>query len=592
MSNLDVVAMALSNGYTDETVAGGGAIKGKNCTIESVTAIEGGHRLTFKWELDNGTVQRTTMDVLDGSKGSKGDKGDTGDDGVGIASFRVDGANLICVMTDGTESDPIPIPTVSGKDGKDGKDGLGVPSGGTTGQVLKKKSNSDNDTEWADESGGGSGTTDYRDLENKPSIENITLSGNKSASDLGLAKTSDLSDFITKAVDDLINYYTKTQTYTKAEVDTIVANIKNSRFEVVSSLPTSDIKTNVIYLVPSSSAITSNIKDEYINLDGTSSGWEIIGSTDVDLSNYVTVTDLNNALSNYVTSANLTTILSGYATTSQLNSVKENQRQTVTYIPPSASMHGEIWQYMGADMTGEPFLKSGFFYRCDYEGQGVYKWTNVNVQPSGGSTVKVTQVQTTGTKIAEINVDGNKTDIYAPTSGGGSGHAIENASGTELTQRDTLQFGEGFKVTDDSTNEKTVVDLDKLATGELDDIFDDLPPAVEPTYHKYSTVEHKVGTWIDNRPIYEKVVTGTVVVGNWFSFGVSEEIDNVYIQGIIKDANNTSIILPYANGNYTLSVLANANGHNGQFEFLGNTIYSTGHTYILNIRYTKTNDTV
>ena len=43
----------------------------------------------------------------------------------------------------------------AGTNGEDGADGLGVPSGGTTGQVLKKKSNSDNDTEWAAESGSG-----------------------------------------------------------------------------------------------------------------------------------------------------------------------------------------------------------------------------------------------------------------------------------------------------------------------------------------------------------------------------------------------------------------------------------------------------
>lgn len=35
--------------------------------------------------------------------------------------------------------------------------------------------------------GGGSGTTDYEDLSNKPSINNVTLSGDKTASDLGLA---------------------------------------------------------------------------------------------------------------------------------------------------------------------------------------------------------------------------------------------------------------------------------------------------------------------------------------------------------------------------------------------------------------------
>ena len=73
-----------------------------------------------------------------------------------------------------------------GEDGEPGTPGVGVPSGGTTGQVLKKASGTDYDTEWADESGGG-GTGDYSDLTNKPQINNVTLSGNNSAADLGLA---------------------------------------------------------------------------------------------------------------------------------------------------------------------------------------------------------------------------------------------------------------------------------------------------------------------------------------------------------------------------------------------------------------------
>lgn len=40
--------------------------------------------------------------------------------------------------------------------GPSGQDGVGVPSGGTTGQVLKKKSGNDYDTVWANESGSGS----------------------------------------------------------------------------------------------------------------------------------------------------------------------------------------------------------------------------------------------------------------------------------------------------------------------------------------------------------------------------------------------------------------------------------------------------
>lgn len=76
---------------------------------------------------------------------------------------------------------------------------------------------------------------------------------------------------------------------------------------------------------------------------------------------------------------------------------------------------------------------------------------------SGGSTVIVTQILDTGTKIAEISVDGLTTEIFAPTGGSGSGHTIEDAEGTELTQRDTLQFAGYLKTTDNSTSEKTVV---------------------------------------------------------------------------------------------------------------------------------------
>lgn len=43
----------------------------------------------------------------------------------------------------------------------------------------------------------------------------------------------------------------------------------------------------------------------------------------------------------------------------------------------------------------------------------------------GGSTVSVTQIQTTGTKIATITVDNVDTDLYAPNGGGGGSGTIE-----------------------------------------------------------------------------------------------------------------------------------------------------------------------
>ena len=78
---------------------------------------------------------------------------------------------------------------------------------------------------------------------------------------------------------------------------------------------------------------------------------------------------------------------------------------------------------------------------------------------SGFTSVSWTQIQATGTKIAEIDIDGTPTDIYAPQgSGGGGGYdTIEDADGTALTQRDTVQFGGYLQATDDAVNSKTVI---------------------------------------------------------------------------------------------------------------------------------------
>ena len=76
-----ITAYTLSQNYTDESIAGAGAIKGSPCTISSITDIEGGHRVTFSWTLADGTEKTETMDVMDGERGVQGEKGDKGDSG-------------------------------------------------------------------------------------------------------------------------------------------------------------------------------------------------------------------------------------------------------------------------------------------------------------------------------------------------------------------------------------------------------------------------------------------------------------------------------------------------------------------------------
>lgn len=71
-----------------------------------------------------------------------------------------------------------------------------------------------------------------------------------------------------------------------ARVEASVSAMANLHFVAVQTLPTQDIQTNAIYLVPSQSQGQQNAYDEYIYYNNN---WEMIGTTNVDLSNYVTL---------------------------------------------------------------------------------------------------------------------------------------------------------------------------------------------------------------------------------------------------------------------------------------------------------------
>lgn len=84
---------------------------------------------------------------------------------------------------------------------------------------------------------------------------------------------------------DLTNYYSK------AEVDALVNSIEVGEFVIVQSLPSTGNPRN-IYLVPK----TGGGYTEHVYIEGY--GWELIGSTDIDLSNYYDKTAIDNLLAN------------------------------------------------------------------------------------------------------------------------------------------------------------------------------------------------------------------------------------------------------------------------------------------------------
>lgn len=209
---------------------------------------------------------------------------------------------------------------------------------------------------------------------------------------------SDLSNdtgFITNTVNNLQNYYLKTESYTKTEIDTLISSAKTGRFLYVNTLPTVDIDTSAIYLVPKSISATNNVKEEYINLDGTTSGWEKIGDTEIDLSGYVTTSALNTTLADYVTNTALTTALSSKSNISAVISVTltssgwSNNAQTISNAAFASTGYTYIVCPDPANITD---YLSATIYASDVTVDGQMTF-NCTTAPSSNLSVIVLKIQ-------------------------------------------------------------------------------------------------------------------------------------------------------------------------------------------------------
>ena len=115
--------------------------------------------------------------------------------------------------------------------------------------------------------------------------------------------------FIGNTVNNLLNYYLKSETYNKTEVNDLVSNIVTLNILKVDQLPTENISTTTIYLVPKTSMQENNICDEYIYINDK---WEIIGNTEIDLTNYLQTTgNASNVTVNFTEASELNVPVTG-----------------------------------------------------------------------------------------------------------------------------------------------------------------------------------------------------------------------------------------------------------------------------------------
>lgn len=178
------------------------------------------------------------------------------------------------------------------------------------------------------------------------------------------------------------------------------------KYLVVDELPETGAD-NTIYLVPKSTSKTNNYYDEYMYI---SNAWELIGDTEIDLSNYQTLLTSSNKLNaDYIDDTNTTNKLTNATEKSTWNgkqdalisgtNIKTINGNSVlgsgnldteiiqysTMPTASADNLGKIVQYTG---TTDSTYTNGYFYQCvsDEQDPATYSWENIQVQSGGGSS--------------------------------------------------------------------------------------------------------------------------------------------------------------------------------------------------------------
>ena len=204
-------------------------------------------------------------------------------------------------------------------------------------------------------------------------------------------KTSDLnndSGFITNAVNNLTNYYLKTELYNKSEVDTLLSNFW--WFEVVATLPTTDIKSNVIYLLWP----IGTWADKYEEWIYYSNTWTKIWETSVDLSPYL---NLNTQTSDVITEWSTKLFLTVGERTKLSNTSWTNSWDETT-----ASIKTKLW---AATSNADWYLKSTDFATFNWKQDALSTQTAYSAK---WTTTKVPQITTNTlwqvTTITEKNI--------------------------------------------------------------------------------------------------------------------------------------------------------------------------------------------
>ena len=249
------------------------------------------------------------------------------------------------------------------------------------------------------------------------------------------------------------------------------------------------------------------------------------------------------------------------------------------------------------------------------------------------SSVEWNQIQTEGIKIAEVTIDGIATEIFAPNGGVGSGIVVDTLIDATITTTDSYELSANIDnydmlivtgmthinssdyeqlnsliiMKDDyyieavdgwshslnfsiSGNTRRVVfnfnngklNVVKIENAVLKKIYG---IKFVNQQHEYSTEEKVVGTWIDGKPIYERVIyVNNFIIGN--NEITLENLDTIinYSGSLIISGDKR--VFPFIQNNTSSKVIINDYNNT---RIVINSAFNCNNIYII-IQYTKTTD--
>ena len=157
------------------------------------------------------------------------------------------------------------------------------------------------DTAETDDKESQSVVIDYNQAQNKPSINGVALVGNKTSEDLGLQPAGDYitnneadEKFIDEDELEAKNYVNQT------ELQNAIAHIEHFHREIVEALPVTGMD-NVLYMIRKGGT-GGDIYNEYIwvGLSNSENGYEFLGTTATDLTDYYKKSQVDAALATKV----------------------------------------------------------------------------------------------------------------------------------------------------------------------------------------------------------------------------------------------------------------------------------------------------